>query len=97
MINKVTGKKGYFITEDEYKNLEVVDVEGKPHYFLPCKWSRGKTIDKDRVIALIGEKKNKEEICTILDVKMLQLNNFLTRTFSTMRVDLIYKDTFEST
>lgn len=92
MINQKTNKKGYFLTEEEYQHLEEVEVDGKKFYFLACKWSRGKLIQKDEVLNLIRQKKNKEEICIALDIKMLQLNNFLTRNFSTMRVDLILKD-----
>lgn len=92
-IKTIDNMHGYFLTEKQFKELQLVEVENQKLYFLPCKWKRTKSFDKDEVIRLMHKYDDKKKIIAELDCTLLQLNNFLNRNFGCMNIDKVREET----
>lgn len=83
---------GYFISKKQFENFRVVNVEDKELYFLPCRWKRLSTFNKEQVESLLLKYDDKKKIIKELGCTLLQLNNYLNRTYGSMQVEVVVKN-----
>lgn len=89
---KVEGElRGYFFTEKQYLEIQQVEVDGKIMYYLPSKWKKGKSMDKELLERLVMETECKQDMIKELNCTLLQLNNFLNRNYGCMAIERVRK------
>ncbi len=89
-IKVVAEKRGYFLSEKQYEEIQLLEVDDKILYYIPAKQrSPPINLDKDEVLEQLRNSPCKKECSLRFGVEEKQLNNFLKSKFKTISVKAI--------